>query len=98
MQRTAVHSIHTYEVRPRKDHRGFDLISDRLPFGRLWYVEAADAVDYAKFYSRSHQAIIRVFDARYLLDSGQENFLHARLGLTLPLCSKQRNSSTRNSC
>jgi hypothetical protein len=22
-----------------KDHRGFDLISDALPFGRLWYAE-----------------------------------------------------------
>jgi hypothetical protein len=28
---------HVYEVRPRKDKRGFDLISDVLPFGRLWY-------------------------------------------------------------
>jgi hypothetical protein len=28
---------HVYEVRPRKDRRGFDLISDALPFGRLWY-------------------------------------------------------------
>jgi hypothetical protein len=27
--------IHIYEVRPRKDHRGVDLISDALPFGRL---------------------------------------------------------------
>jgi len=26
-----------YEVRPRKDHRGVDLISDALPFGQLWY-------------------------------------------------------------
>jgi hypothetical protein len=25
-----------YEVHPRKDKRGFDLISDALPFGRLW--------------------------------------------------------------
>jgi hypothetical protein len=24
-----------YEVRQRKDHRGVDLISDALPFGRL---------------------------------------------------------------
>ena len=31
-----------YEVRPRKDHRGFDLISDALPFGRLWYGEPTD--------------------------------------------------------
>jgi hypothetical protein len=28
-------SQHVYEVRPRKDRRGFDLISDALPFGRL---------------------------------------------------------------
>lgn len=25
---------HVYEVRPRKDHRGVDLISDALQFGR----------------------------------------------------------------
>jgi hypothetical protein len=31
--------MHGYEVRPRKDHRGVDLISDVLPFGRLWYGE-----------------------------------------------------------
>jgi len=31
--------MHTYEVRPRKDHRGVDLISDALPFGRLWHGE-----------------------------------------------------------
>ncbi|PYJ27247.1 MAG: hypothetical protein DME33_04250 [Verrucomicrobia bacterium] len=28
-----------YEVRPRKDHRGVDLISNGLPFGRLWHGE-----------------------------------------------------------
>jgi hypothetical protein len=27
------------EVRPRKDHRGVDLISDVLPSGGLWYSE-----------------------------------------------------------
>jgi len=31
--------MHVYEVRPRKDERGVDLISDVLPFGRLWYGE-----------------------------------------------------------
>jgi len=51
-----------YEVRPRKHHRGIDLISDALPFGRLWYGEPNDAVDYAKFFSRSHDAVIRVHD------------------------------------
>jgi hypothetical protein len=38
-----------------------DLISDALPFGRLWYAEP-EAIGYAKFYSRSHDAVIRVFD------------------------------------
>ena len=32
-------SQHAYEVRPRKDHRGVDLIFDALPFGRLWYAD-----------------------------------------------------------
>ena len=31
--------MHVYEIRPRKDKRGVDLISDALPFGRLWYGE-----------------------------------------------------------
>ena len=31
--------LHGYEVRPRSDHRGVDLISDALPFGRLWFGE-----------------------------------------------------------
>jgi hypothetical protein len=58
-------SQHVYEVRRRKDHRGVDLISDALPFGRLWYGEAnaiSNAVGYAKFFSRSHNAVIRVYD------------------------------------
>jgi hypothetical protein len=33
-----------------KDHRGVDLISDALPYGRLWYVEP-NAISYAKFRS-----------------------------------------------
>jgi hypothetical protein len=42
--------------------RGVNLISDALPFGRLWYGglnAISNAVDYAKFYSRSHDAVIR---------------------------------------
>jgi hypothetical protein len=61
-----VRTRHFYEVRPRKDHRGVDLISNALPFGRLWYAEPSaisNAVDYAKFRSRSHDAVIRVYDA-----------------------------------
>jgi hypothetical protein len=57
--------MHVYEVRRRKDRRGVDLISDALPFGRLWYAEAnavSNAIGYAKFRSRSHEAVIRVYD------------------------------------
>ena len=53
--------MHVYEVRPRKDHRGVDLISDALPFGRLWYEEAPNAAECAKFRSRSCNAVIRVY-------------------------------------
>jgi hypothetical protein len=48
-------------VRSRKEHHGVDLMSDARPFGRLWYGEAdaiSNAMDYAKFYSRSHDATI----------------------------------------
>jgi len=54
-----------YEVRPRSDKRSVDLISDALPFGRLWYVEPnaiSNAIGYAKFRSRSRDAVIRVYD------------------------------------
>jgi hypothetical protein len=56
---------HVYEVRPRKDKRGVDLISDALPFGRLWYDgpnAASNAIGYASQYSRSHKTAIRVYD------------------------------------
>ena len=56
-------SVHVYEIRPRKDHRGFDLISDVLPFGRLWYDTPDNAIGYALHSSRSHDAVIRVYDA-----------------------------------
>jgi hypothetical protein len=65
-------------VRPRKDHRGFDLISDALPFGRLWYGEPnanSNAIGYAEHYSRSHDAVIRVYD-----DAGNVIEMHERRG------------------
>jgi hypothetical protein len=58
-------SMHVYDVRTCKDKRGVDLISDALPFGRLWYGEPnaiSNAIGYAKFFSRSHDAVIRVYD------------------------------------
>jgi len=56
-----------YEIRPRKDRDGFDLISDRLRNGPIWYAgpdAVRCAVAYAKYRSRSrlHPAIIRVFN------------------------------------
>jgi hypothetical protein len=57
--------MYIYEVRPRNDKRSVDLISDALSFGRLWYGEPnaiSNAVGCAKFFSRSHDAVIRVYD------------------------------------
>jgi hypothetical protein len=54
--------MHVYEIRPREDKCGLDLISDALPSGRLWYLEVRQAIDYAKHQSRSHDAVIRVYD------------------------------------
>jgi len=65
--------MHVYKVRPRKDHRGVDLVSDVLPFGRLWYGESnaiSNAVGYAQFYSRAASAVIRVYDkARNVIET-----------------------------
>jgi len=58
-------SQHVYEVRPRKDRRGIDLIGEQLPLGVLWFEgpdAIEDAVNYARSFSYSHLAIIRVFD------------------------------------
>jgi hypothetical protein len=68
-------TAHVYEVRPRKDHRGVDLISDALPFGSLWYTKPDDAIGYAKFRSRSHDAVIRVYD-----EAGNVIETHERTG------------------
>jgi hypothetical protein len=54
---------HLYEVRPRKDRRGVDLVSDALPFDRLWYGEpnaASNAIGYAMPRSRSQAADSRL--------------------------------------
>jgi hypothetical protein len=57
--------MHIYEVRPRKDKRGVDLISDARRFDRLWYdgpQAVANTVGYAQHFSRSHGAVTRVYD------------------------------------
>ena len=55
--------VHQYEVRPRKDKRDVDLISDVLPFGRLWYDTPDNAIGYAMHSSRPRSALIRAYDA-----------------------------------
>jgi hypothetical protein len=58
-------STHVYEIRPRADKRGIDLISDVLPYSPLWYVgpnAISNAISFAKFNSGSHDAVIRVYD------------------------------------
>ena len=61
-----------------KIKRGVDLISDALPFGRLWYDgpnAASNAIGYASHYSRSHGAVIRVYD-----DAGNVIVTHDHAG------------------
>jgi hypothetical protein len=58
--------MYSYEVPARRDKRGVNLTSDVLPFGRLWYggtKAIANALQYAQFYSRLHDAVIRGYDA-----------------------------------
>jgi hypothetical protein len=57
LQRTVMDNVprqdHSHAAfRPRKGKRGVDLVSDVLPFGRLWYGEPSaigNAIDYAVF-------------------------------------------------
>lgn len=67
MEMSSTPAQDVYEIRPRKDRDGFDLISDRLRQGPIWYSgpdAVRRAVAYAKFrsLSRSRRAIIRVLD------------------------------------
>ena len=68
--------MHVYEVRPRKDQRGADLISDVLPFGQLWYARpdaVANAIGYAEHRSRSHDPVIRVYnDAGNVIETHEQ--------------------------
>jgi|GEM_PF-1092902 len=65
MEMSATPAQDVYEIRPRKDRDGFDLIGDRLRFGPIWYAgpdAVRYAIAYAKYCSRLHRAIIRVFN------------------------------------
>jgi len=64
-------TAHVYEVRPRKNRRGFDLIFRSAAVRSLviwWPQPISNAVNYAKFYSCSYDAVIRVYDAAGNLD------------------------------
>jgi hypothetical protein len=65
---------HVCEIRSRKNYRGVDLISDALPFGRLWYTSPDDAVSYARFFSQSNDTVIRVWDeAGNVIETGEHS-------------------------
>jgi hypothetical protein len=58
-------STHLYEIRPRADKHGVDLFSDVLQFSPLWFAgpnAIGNAIGYAENRSRSHDAVIRVYD------------------------------------
>jgi hypothetical protein len=60
-------------TKSRKDYRGVDLICEVLPFGRLWYDTPDNAIEYAMHCSRSHRAVIRLYD-----DAGSVIEMHER--------------------
>jgi hypothetical protein len=66
MEMSSTPAQDVYEIRSRKDRTGFDLISDCLRRGPIWYAgpdAVRNAVAFAKYrsLSRSRWAIIRVF-------------------------------------
>jgi hypothetical protein len=70
--------IDVYEIRPRADKLGVDLVGDALPYSPMWYhgpKAITDAVDYAKHSRRSHHAVIRVYD-----EAGNVIETHERIG------------------
>ena len=53
-----------YEIRPRADKHGVDLVGDALPYSPMWYrgpKAITDAIDHAKFFSHSHDAVVRIY-------------------------------------
>ena len=78
MEMSSTPAQDVYEIRPRKERDGFDLISDCLRRGPIWYAgpdAVRNAVSFAKYCSRSRSrwAIIRVFN-----ESGNVTEAHER--------------------
>src|SRR5262245_29294680 len=68
MRRPKQQTIRTdvYEIRPRADKDGVDLVINVLPFSPMWYrgpKAIRDAIDHAKFFSRCQKTVIGVYDA-----------------------------------
>jgi hypothetical protein len=58
-------AVFTFRCAQAKAGPDWARISDALPFGRLWYDgpnAITNAIGYGKFYSRSHDALIHVYD------------------------------------
>jgi hypothetical protein len=55
--------VDEYQVRPRKDRSGWNLESDRLSHGSLWYKSVSDAISYAEWNSRVNGCRIETLDA-----------------------------------
>src|SRR6267154_2829238 len=75
-KRLGLGSHDLYELRPRRDREGIDLISELFRYGPIWYAgpdAVRNAIAYAKYrsHSRSQRAIIRVLD-----DSGAVVQMH----------------------
>src|SRR5437763_17156751 len=72
MRRSKRSTIRTdvYEIRPRADKDGVDLVSDALPHSPMWYggpKAVTDAIDHAQYLSRSHDAVVRIYDEAGIL-------------------------------
>ena len=53
-----------YIVRPRKQRNGWNLESERLSHGVLWYQSEADAISYAEWNSRVKGCRIEVLNEK----------------------------------
>jgi len=87
-----------YEVRPREDRDGFNLISDRFRYGPIWYAgpdAVRNAIAYAKYRSRSrsNRAIIRVLD-----DSGSVIQMHQSRATFTQVLTRRFVSAYRSHC
>ena len=61
----------------------FDVVAAAV--GRLWYSQVSHALGYAEFYSRSHNAVIRVYDRCWQCDRDARARM-AKNVFGLPIC------------